>query len=81
MSRPKTDRARRRARPPNHAARELIAFAAGLGYAWEHSGKGHLVFRHPGVPGKIVASGTPSSPWSDMKARHALRRALQPRGN
>jgi hypothetical protein len=67
----------KRVRPPNHGARELIQHALGLGYSWELSGKGHLVFRHPQVPGKIIASGTPGSPWSDTKARCALRRALQ----
>lgn len=64
-------------RPANQAARDLIAFARGLGYSWRFAGNGHLCFTHPDVPGKIHASGTPSSPWSDLKARTALKRALR----
>lgn len=66
------------ARPPNHAARELIAWAAALGFSWELTGKGHLAFRHPSVPGKIVASGTPRTGASHRIAKSEMRRALRP---
>jgi predicted RNA binding protein YcfA (HicA-like mRNA interferase family) len=62
-----------------HSAREIVETAEELGFKLiRETGKSHLVFAKPGVPGVVVASGTPrSSETACKKVRCDCRRLME----
>lgn len=63
-------------RYPSAAIRDLVLWAAPLGWSWKRTGSGHIRWDHASVSSPVFTACTPHKRSGTKEERAKLRRAL-----